>query len=66
MLRKHCERAGLDLWEKPFQNLRASKVTDLLDRFPIKDVCSWLGNSPDVAFKHYAMSRNANFAAEAE
>ena len=59
-LKKHCTKIGFDLWDKPFQNLRASLLTDLLETHPIKDVCTWLGNSEQVAMKHYAMARNEN------
>ncbi len=48
-------RAGIALWQKPMQNLRASRETELMARFPQKDVTSWLGNSPRIANKHYAM-----------
>ena len=29
--------------------------------YPAKDVTSWLGNSPDIANKHYAMTMQASF-----
>lgn len=45
-------------WPKLIQNLRA---TELLAHYPAKDVTSWLGNSPDVANKHYAMTMQASF-----
>ena len=65
-LAKHCRRNGIDLWIKPYQNLRASKITDLLGRFPVVDVCKWLGNSPTVAHRHYAIARSENFKAAQE
>jgi hypothetical protein len=43
------------------QNLRATRETELLAHYPAKDVTSWLGNSPDVANKHYAMTMQASF-----
>jgi bacteriophage exclusion system BrxL-like protein len=46
-------RAGLKLWDKPFQNLRASGETELAATFPIHTVCQWIGNSTLVAQKHY-------------
>ncbi len=55
------KRAGLTPWPKLFQNMRASRETELLDEFPIKDVCSWIGNSQAVAMKHYAMRRQDSF-----
>lgn len=46
-------RAGLDPWPKLFVNLRSTRLTELVESFPIHTVTSWLGNSPDVARKHY-------------
>ena len=43
------------------QNLRATRETELLAHYPAKDVTSWLGNSPAVANKHYAMTMQASF-----
>lgn len=57
------KRAGLVPWPKLFQNLRASRETELLEKFPVKDVCSWIGNSQVIAMRHYAMARSSVFAA---
>ena len=54
-------RAGLVPWGKPMQNLRATRETELLAHYPAKDVTSWLGNSPEIANKHYAMVMQASF-----
>ncbi len=40
---------------------KANRETELLAHDPAKDVTSWLGNSPDVADKHYAMTMQASF-----
>ncbi|MBI5724816.1 MAG: hypothetical protein HZA50_12725 [Planctomycetes bacterium] len=54
---KIIDRAGLKRWPKPFQNLRASCWTQLFrDGHDIKTVSEWLGHSPEVGLKHYAMS----------
>ena len=45
---KMIARAGLEPWPKLFHNLRASRQTELLDDFPVKAVCEWLGNSQAV------------------
>jgi len=51
-------RAKIAPWVKLFHNMRASRQTELFDSgYPIKSVCKWLGNSPQVAMKHYAMAR---------
>ncbi|EMI55831.1 tyrosine-type recombinase/integrase [Rhodopirellula sallentina] len=60
-LEKIVTRAGLVPWPKLMQNLRATRETELLAHYPAKDVTSWLGNSPDVANKHYAMTMQASF-----
>ena len=59
------ERAGHVQWPKLFQNLRASRETELLALYPAKDVTAWLGNSVPVAMKHYAMARKETFEAAA-
>src|SRR5690606_8303678 len=56
------ERAGLTPWPKLFQNLRASRETELLASFPIHVVTAWLGNSPKVALEHYAIVRDDDYA----
>jgi integrase len=58
---KLLKRAGVKQWPKLFHNLRASRQTELLGEFPLKDVCSWLGNSEAVAMKHYAMATADSF-----
>jgi integrase len=37
---KIIRRAGLTPWPKPFQNLRASRETELAERFPMHVVCA--------------------------
>ena len=51
--RKIIERAGVEVWPKPFQNCRASRQTELEQHYPTYVVCSCLGNTPKVAHKHY-------------
>ena len=52
-LKKIIRRAGVEVWPKPFQNMRASRQTELEQKFPTYVVCKWLGNTPHVALKHY-------------
>jgi len=54
-------RAGVKPWPKLFHNMRASRQTELLDHFPIKAVCDWLGNSTPVAIEHYAQVTAEHF-----
>ena len=53
-LRKACWSAGHALWPKPWQNMRATRVTELMQLYPVNVVANWLGHSPNVALKHYA------------
>src|SRR5262245_42421699 len=54
-------RAGVKPWPKLFHNLRATRQTELVAKFPIHVVCKWLGNSPTVADKHYLQVTEADF-----
>jgi integrase len=53
-LQRTCRAAGIALWPRPWQNLRATRETELLEEFPIHAVAQWLGHSPAVAIQHYA------------
>lgn len=53
-LRRACWSAGIPLWPRPWQNMRATRETELLSTEPIHKVAHWLGHSPGVALKHYA------------
>ena len=55
------KRAGLKPWGKTFQNLRASRETELVEDFPVHVVTEWLGNSPDIAKKHYLQTHEEHF-----
>lgn len=46
-------RAGLTVWPKLFQNLHSTRQTELAEEFPSHVVCQWIGNSQNVAAKHY-------------
>ena len=54
-------RAGLLPWPKPFQNMRASRETELVQTFPLHVVCAWIGNSAPVAAKHYLQVTDGDF-----
>ncbi len=47
------KRAGLVNWPKLFQNLRASRATELVARFPSHVATAWLGHSEKIARDHY-------------
>ena len=49
-----CEKLKIPTWKKPWQNMRATRETELTaEGHPIHNVCHWLGNSPSTALKHY-------------
>lgn len=47
------ERAGVKPWPRLWQNLRASRETELTQEYPLHVVTAWIGNSPKVARAHY-------------
>ena len=61
-LKRIITKAGLHPWEKPFQNLRSTRQTELEAEFPLHVVCSWLGNSEKVARRHYLQVTDEHFA----
>lgn len=63
---KILARGGVEPWPRLFQNLRASRETELMARYPAKDVASWLGNSVPTAMKHYAMVTDEAFRAASD
>jgi hypothetical protein len=56
------KKASLKPWPKLFQNLRATRETELAEDFPIHVVCDWIGNGQLVAAKHYLQVTNDHFA----
>ncbi len=50
--------------EQTWHNLRASRETELFraGHHP-KSVCDWIGNSPDVAMRHYVQTIDDDFDA---
>ena len=60
-LERICNRAGVKLWERAFQNMRASRETELTQEHPLHVVVAWLGNSAPIAAKHYLQVTDADF-----
>ena len=60
-LMRIIRRTGLVPWPRLFQNLRASRETELAERFPLRIVTDWLGNSPNVAMAHYLSTTEDHF-----
>jgi integrase len=59
---KIVRRAGLTPRPRLFHNLRSSRQTELAERFPTHVVCDWLGNSEEIARKHYIQTTDDHFA----
>lgn len=55
------KRAGIKPWQRLFQNLRASRETELANEYPLHVVTAWLGNTETVAGKHYLQVTDAHF-----
>ena len=60
---KIVRRAGLKAWPRLFQNLRASRETELVESYPIQVVTGWLGNTPNIALRHYLITTAEHFDA---
>jgi integrase len=59
--KKIIGRAGLKPWPKLFQNMRASRSTELIKEFPEHVVTAWMGHSKRIAQKHYLQVTEADF-----
>ena len=55
------KRAGLTAWPKLFHNLRSTRQTELEETFPSHVVCKWIGNSQNIARKHYLQLTDEHF-----
>ena len=52
-LERIIARAGSEPWPKLFQNMRASRATELAAEYPGHVAAEWLGHSRLVAQDHY-------------
>jgi integrase len=62
--KKRLKRAGVTRvtpWPKLFQNLRSTRETELVEKFPVHVVAGWLGNTPSVATQHYLQVTDDHF-----
>ncbi len=55
------KKAGLSPWPKLFQNLRASRETDLCQEYPLHVAAGWIGNTPKVAIGHYLQTIDSDW-----
>ena len=61
VLLKIIRRAALVVRDRPFHNMRSSRETQLAERFLIQVVTAWLGNTPEVARRHYLQVTDEHF-----
>jgi integrase len=62
-LERTIKAAGLKPWPVLFNSLRATRDTELRDRFPDHVVNAWMGHTQKVAEKHYLQVTDGHFAA---
>jgi integrase len=61
-LQRIIAKAGLTLWPKLFQNLRATRATELVgDGWPEYKVCKWLGHGKVIAERFYWQVTDEDF-----
>lgn len=60
------DKLGLTPWSRLWHSMRSTRQTELEERFPSHAVCSWLGNSVDVAHRHYLQTTETHFAKAVE
>lgn len=60
-LNRIVKRAGVAMWQKPFQNLRSTRETELMESYPAHVVFLWIGNSEAVAREHYLQVTDTHF-----
>src|SRR6478735_9268741 len=60
-LNRIIKAAGLTPWAKLFQNLRASRATELAAEHPGHVAAAWLGHSNKIADDHYRQVTDADF-----
>jgi len=61
-LMRIMKRANVSPWEKLFQNMRASRATELADAYPEHVSTAWIGHSVKVARQHYWQVTDDHFA----
>jgi integrase len=65
-LERILDRVGLSAWPRLYQNLRASRETELTQSFPSHVCAAWIGHSVKVAEKHYLGVREDDFQRAAD
>ena len=61
-LLKTMTRLGITPWPRLWQNMRASRETELVEQFPAHVVADWIGHSVSVAERNYLQVTDDHFA----
>jgi len=56
-----CRRANIEPWPAWCQTMRRCCETDWAGKHPLHVVTQWMGNSPQVAMRHYLRATEADF-----
>ena len=56
-----AQRAGVEPFQKPFNNMRASRASDIYNEFGPYYESKWIGHNPKVAINHYLQIREVDF-----
>lgn len=56
-------KAGVTPWPSPWHAMRASRETELIERFGLSTAAIWIGNSESVAMRSYAVVTDQHWAA---
>ena len=65
-LTKIAERAGIGRIVRPFDNMRASRSTEIFNKYGAKVESAWIGHSEKIANKCYLMVTDADYDAAAD
>ncbi len=60
------QRAGIEPWPKTFQNLRATRATEVANEYGESKESKWIGHSRRVATKHYLQITDDDYATAAK
>ena len=65
-IKRVMDLIGVERWARFFHSMRATRQTELERVWPTHVVCYWLGNSTDIARRHYLMTTDEDFAKAAQ
>lgn len=60
---RYILRAGVEPWPKLWQNLRATRATELAEQYPSHVATAWMGHTQAIAEAHYWQTRESYFDA---